>query len=324
MNKRVINFTGKTKIFIAISLSIFLIGIICNFIFGTTLHIQFTGGTILKYTYVGEIKEDTLKDLIQKETAAHVTTNISKNLMENEKGNALESGYVVEVQFAGQNAITPAVEKKLTSALQKDFSANNFKQSESSSVEASMGTKFFIKCLVAVAIAGLLMVLYVAWRFKKIGGMSAGVMALVALLHDVVLIYFTFVIFRMPIDSNFIAVVLMIFGYSLNDTIIIYDRVRENRGLMGRKADVADLFNTSCTQVLRRTICTVLTTLIAITSVCVAAIVFNLSSVLTFALPMSIGVLTGCYSSICIAGPLWVMWQHRKEKQKAAIRAAAK
>ena len=92
------------------------------------------------------------------------------------------------------------------------------------------------------------MVLYVTIRFKKIGGLSAGVMALVALFHDVAMIYFMYVIFQMPIDASFIAVVLMILGYSLNDTIVIYDRVREEKKLVGSKTDVGKIFNLSCTK----------------------------------------------------------------------------
>ena len=129
------------------------------------------------------------------------------------------------------------------------------------------------------------------------------------------MIYFMYVIFRMPIDSNFIAVVLMILGYSLNDTIVIYDRVREERKLAGPKADIADVFNHSASAVLTRTICTSLTTLIAIGTVYVVATSYNLDSVKAFALPMMIGVISGCYSSICIAGPLWVMWQKRNKKE---------
>lgn len=123
-----------------------------------------------------------------------------------------------------------------------------------------------------------------------------------------------YVIFRMPIDSNFIAVVLMILGYSLNDTIVIYDRVREERKLAGPKADIADVFNHSASSVLTRTICTSITTLIAIGTVYVVATIYGLDSVKGFALPMMIGVISGCYSSICIAGPLWVMWQKREKK----------
>ena len=165
------------------------------------------------------------------------------------------------------------------------------------------------------------MVLYVTIRFKKIGGLSAGVMALVALFHDVALIYFLYVIFRWPIDSNFIAVVLMILGYSLNDTIVIYDRVREQRKLMGRKVSIDAVFNVSSTKTMRRTIMTSVTTLAAILTVYVVASVFNIASVKGFALPMMIGVISGCYSSLCIAGPLWVVWRNHKAAKKAAAKA---
>lgn len=323
MTKKLINFTGKSKIFFGISITIFVIGIICNIIFGTTLDIQFTGGSIVKYSYTGDVDESKLKDTLQNATDDTVSFTISENLMTDESGGNLQNGYIVAVQFSGNKTITPDVQDNMTNALQKQFPDNDFKYSESSSVESTMGTKFFLKCLTAVAAACVLMVLYVAFRFKKIGGLSAGVMALVALFHDVVMIYFTFVIFRMPIDGNFIAVVLMILGYSLNDTIIIYDRVRENRQLMGRKTDVGEVFNTSATQVIRRTICTSITTLAAIVCVYVIGLIFNINSVVTFAMPMMVGIVSGCYSSICIAGPLWVIWQHRKAAKKAKARAAA-
>ena len=119
----------------------------------------------------------------------------------------------------------------------------------------------------------------------------------------------------MSIDSNFIAVVLMILGYSLNDTIVIYDRVREERRKMGSKTDIGYVFDYSATRVLKRTIFRSVTTLIAIGTVLVISIIFNIDSVTSFALPMMIGVISGCYSSVCIAGPLWVIWQRHKAKK---------
>lgn len=322
--KKVLDFIGHQKIFFGISIGIFIIGIICNFVFGAKLDIQFTGGAIVKYSYSGTVDETKLKDLLQKETAETVSFAISKNLIAGEQNADTSEGYIVSVQFPGNESISVDAQAKLTQALQKEFPDNSFQYSESNSVESTMGWKFFLKCLTAVAIASVLMVLYVTFRFKKISGLSAGVMALIALLHDVLMIYFTFVILRMPIDSNFIAVVLMILGYSLNDTIVIYDRVRENRGLMGNKTDPADLFNKSASQCLKRTICTSVTTFMAIACVYVISIIFNLTSVQTFALPMMVGVISGCYSSIFIAGPLWVMWQHHKAKKKAELRANAR
>lgn len=316
--KKLIDFTGKSKIFFGISIAIIVIGIICNCIFGVTLDIQFTGGTILQYNYVGDIDTDAMKSLIQSETTDTVSFNISENITVTEDGNQLQNGYLLAVQFSGKETITPDIMDNVTSKLQEKFPDNEFKVLDSQSVESSMGWKFFLKCIVAVAVACVLMVVYVAFRFKKIGGLSAGVMALVALFHDVIMIYFTFIIFRMPIDSNFIAVTLMILGYSLNDTIVIYDRVRENRKRMGgKKVDYSMLFNTSATQVFRRTLCTSITTLTAIVSVFAFAIAFNIQSVVSFALPMMVGIISGCYSSICIAGPLWVMWQNHKKNKKS-------
>ena len=274
MKNKLVRFTKFSKVFFGISLGIILIGIICNFVFGTQLDIQFRGGSYIKYSYVGNVDTDKLKDVIQTNTKQEVTMSISSDILSNsKKGDA----YTIRVEFAGTKAISTNEQKKLTQTVQKAFPDNNFKVLEASAIESSMGSKFLLKCLTAVAIASILMVLYVTIRFRKIGGLSAGVMALVALFHDVAMIYFMYIIFQMPIDSNFIAVVLMILGYSLNDTIVIYDRVREERRNFGAKEDIGYVFDYSATKVLRRTIFTSLTTLMAIGTVLVVSMIFNIS-----------------------------------------------
>ena len=313
--KKDLNFIGKSKIFFGISLGIIAIGLICNIIFGATLDIQFKGGTVVQYSFVGDIDDSALKDTIQEATPEHqVTFTITKDIMNNTED---EQAYSVSIEFSGNESVESDVISGITTALEEKFPDNNFQYKENSSVEAAMGLKFLLKCLTAVAIASVLMVIYVTIRFKRIGGLSAGVMALVALFHDVAMIYFMYVIFRMPIDSSFIAVVLMIIGYSLNDTIVIYDRVREERRIAGPKADIADVFNHSASTVMSRTIATSITTLVAIGTVYVVALIFNLDSVQAFALPMMIGIVSGCYSSLCIAGPLWVIWNKRGSKKEA-------
>ena len=314
--KKDLNFIGKSKIFFGISLAIIAIGLICNIIFGVTLDIQFKGGTIANYGFVGEIDQEALKDAIQTATPEHqVSFTITQDIMNNTED---AQAYTVSIQFSGNESISSDVLSGITDTLTEKFPDNNFTYKETSSVEAAMGVKFLLKCLTAVAIASVLMVIYVTIRFKRIGGLSAGVMALVALFHDVAMIYFMYVIFRMPIDSSFIAVVLMIIGYSLNDTIVIYDRVREERRLAGPRADIADVFNHSASAVMGRTIATSITTLVAIGTVYVVAAIFNLTSVQAFALPMMIGIVSGCYSSLCIAGPLWVLWNKRGKKNAEA------
>ena len=318
MNEKRIDFFGKRKIFFGISIGLIVIGIIFNFIFGINLDIQFTGGSMISYTYNGSVDESELKNLVQEITPDNqVSFTISKNLAgNNDKGD----GYYFTVQFPGTSQIDTEVQSTILQTLEEKYPDNNFELSEFTSVDPTMGTKFFVKCLTAVAIACILMVLYVTFRFKKIGGMSAGMMGLVALLHDMVIVYFVFVIFRMDIDSNFIAVILMILGYSLNDTIVIYDRVRENKAKMGPKATLEDVYNLSMTQCIRRTSFTSITTLAAITSVYVVCLFYNIESIQSFALPMMFGVISGCYSSICIATPLWVIWQLRKKEKAATLK----
>ena len=312
--KKDLNFIGKSKIFFGIALAIIAIGLICNIIFGATLDIQFKGGTVATYGFVGEIDQEALKSAIQEATPEkQVSFTITQDIMNNTED---EEAYSISIEFAGNESVSSDVLSGITSALEEKFPDNKFEYKETSSIEAAMGLQFLLKCLTAVAIASVLMVIYVTIRFKRIGGLSAGVMALVALFHDVAMIYFMYIIFRMPIDSSFIAVVLMIIGYSLNDTIVIYDRVREERRIAGPKADIADVFNHSASAVMSRTIATSITTLVAIGTVYVVATIFNLASVQAFALPMMIGIISGCYSSLCIAGPLWVIWNKRKKKNE--------
>lgn len=307
--KKYFDFIKNKKIFFGISIGLMAIGIVFNIIFGTQVSIQFTGGAIVKYSYTGSVDEESLKSVIQKATEKIVTTDISKSMISGSET------YVASVAFAGDSTISLDQQKQLTEALEQNFPDNNFNQLESTSVNPSMGRTFFLKCLVAILMALLLMLIYVAFRFKNIGGWSAGVMAMVALVHDMLIIYFTFVVFKLPIDSNFIAVVLMILGYSLNDTIVIYDRIRENKKI-NPKSDVTTLVNDSINQTLDRTVNTSITTAAAIGCVLVIALVFNLPSIISFALPMFLGVISGCYSTISIAGPLWVMWRSRKHTKK--------
>lgn len=315
--KKVFDFFGKRKIFFGISIAIMALGIICNIIFGTQLDIQFTGGSIVKYSYTGAIDEEQLKDVLQKATDQEISFSISKNMIAGEENTG--DKYIVSLQFTGTDSLDFEQQKAITETLNKTFPDNGFEYSESSTVESTMGWKFFLKCMVAVAIACVLMVLYVTIRFRKINGFAAGIMALVALFHDVLVIYFLYVILRLPVDGNFIAVVLMILGYSLNNTIVAYDRIRENRKILGGRTELSALTNLSLTQVFRRSILTTVTTVMAVGCVYAVGIIFNLDSIVRFALPTMVGLISGCYSSLAIAPSLWVVWEnHKKSKDKKA------
>ena len=177
---------------------------------------------------------------------------------------------------------------------------------------------FFAKCLVAVGVGIIIMIIYLGIRFRLINGWKAAITAVLALVHDMIFVYGTFVICGFPLDSNFIAVMLTILGYSANNTVIIYDRIRENTKLFGKKTSRSQIVNDSINQTLSRSIGTSFCTLLAMVVVCVVAGIFGVMDIFTFALPMIVGLLAGTYSSICIASELWVVWQDHSDKKKKA------
>jgi preprotein translocase SecF subunit len=159
---------------------------------------------------------------------------------------------------------------------------------------------------------------YVAFRFKKIGGLSAGAMAVLALVHDVIVAFGVFVIFRIPINDNFIAVVLTILGFSLNDTIVIYDRIRENETLVGKQMGLGELMDLSVNQSFSRSLVTSVNAILAMIVVTVVAMIYSVDTIISFSFPLIIGLISGSYSSICLAGPLWVKWQEYKANRATA------
>jgi preprotein translocase subunit SecF len=195
--------------------------------------------------------------------------------------------------------------------LKSNFKDNNFKALDGNTVNPTLAGSFLVKSLFAVVLAGILVVVYIGIRFRNIGGISAGVSAFVALLHDAIIAFFVCVIFNLDIDTNFFAVVLTLFGYSLNATIVIFDRVRENKKF-NPGLTVREQVNKSIAETFARSIFTSLTTFASIISIVVVAEFFGVTALRSFAIPMAIGVIAGCFSSMFIAGPIWVKWMERK------------
>lgn len=164
-----------------------------------------------------------------------------------------------------------------------------------------MGARFFQKCLVCFAITAVFLLVYIALRFRKIGGLAAGITAVIALMHDVLIAFCVFVVCGLDIDDIFIAVILTILGYSLNATIVVYDRVRENRRKMGPRVSYDEVMNLSMNQTLGRTVLTSLCTFLSLVVVLIVAMIYNIDTVVSFALPMMAGVAAGCFSSQFIA-----------------------
>lgn len=304
------DFIGKKKLFFGISIALFVIIALVSLVFGVKMDIQFKGGTIITYEYTGTINENDIKKTVEDAIGAKVNINVKGGI------SGKDSFDIVLTESKG---LAAEKQVELTKALEENYD-NKIELLSNTSVDPTIGHEFFYKSMVAVIFASLILVIYIAFRFKKISGWSAGVTAVMALVHDVIIVFGTFVIFRMPLDYNFIAVVLTILGYSINDTIVIYDRIRENKRLYGKTLTTKQLVNNSINETLARTINTTVSTLIAMIVISIVAVVSGVSSILSFSFPMIIGMLSGTYSTVFIAGPLWVTWQDYKAKRVKKVK----
>ncbi len=305
-NKK-IDFMKTFKPAIIIYAAVLAVSIIITLFVGVKLDINFSGGTRISYSYEGEISVDKVTEAVKTITSVPVTVSESTSIAGDTK--------TLTLSFAGKDSIDAEIQQKITSKLATEFKSNAPSLYDSTSISATIASSFFIKTLVAVLLAAALVVVYVGIRFRKIGGVSAAITAFVALILDVLVAFFTCTVFGLPIDSNFMAVVLTILGYSLNDTIVIYDRVRESRRLEPN-ADLGDLVNDSVNSVRKRTVITTVTTLLAVFTIVVVSELHGLTSLRSFAIPMAVGLVSGCTSSLFISTPLWVIWKKHSKKSK--------
>lgn len=310
--KKYLAVSAHKKIFYIISASLIAIILVLSFLGRFNLSIEFKGGTKITYSYTGEIDESKVTSVVKSSTGESAEVVKGESMSDSSK--------TITLSFASSEGLTNTIQKQLTTDLQKEFKDSDLTVYNSSDVSPSNGREFFIKCAVAVGFAMIIMVLYIAFRFRKIGGLSAACMAIVALFHDLIMVYGCFLICGFDIDANFMAVLLTILGYSINSTIIIYDRIRENKRLYGRKYEVSDLVDMSITQTLGRSVHTNVTTIMAMAVVCIVCVIYGVSSILSFAFPLIIGMLAGVYSSNCIAPTLWVCWQNHKKKKRIAAK----
>ena len=304
MFKKEIDFNKAFKIALVGFAVFFAIGILFTAIFGVNLDLSFKGGTRIIYSFEGEAPADAEK-VIEDALKVDVSTSVSTSYTDNEQR--------LVITLAGTNALSNEAQQKLEDTLTTTYKDKNFSLYDANSTDPTLAGAFFTKSLVSVLLAGILGVISVGIRFRKIGGVSAALTAFAALFLDVFVAFFACTIFGLSIDSNFIAVLLTIFGYSLNDTIVIYDRIRENKSLFP-KLDTPSLVNMSINQVKVRTVVTTITTLLAVVTIIVVAEVFALTTLRSFCIPMAFGLVSGCLSSLFISSPLWVLWKTKKTK----------
>ncbi len=289
---KTVNFLGKKGIFFGLSLAVILAGFITMGVYkmntGDALNysLEFKGGTATTVTFD---KSYTLEEINSEMVP----------LIESTTGSAVQ---IQTVQ--GSNEVifkTSSLDVDQRQALNQVF-VDNFGVDEtlitSETISSTISNEMKSDTILAVAVAIICMLIYIRFRFSDI---RFGVSSIACLLHDVLVVITFYALARVSVSNTFIACLLTIVGYSINATIVIFDRVRENMAVMTKKDDLQDVVNHSITQTLSRSLFTSLTTLVMVG----ALYIWGVTSIRDFALPLMVGIICGAYSSVCIAGALW-------------------
>lgn len=271
-----------------------IIGFACG---GFNLGLDFTGGTVINIT-VGtqDFEDQTVADLVRSVEGVEGEVSVTKS----------EDVAIVRIQNIGDDAATGDLVGSIVDQVKTEYDGAALDSVDS--VGGTASGELIKNAILSVAIAGVLMLIYIWIRFD----LFSGVGALFALVINVVVMICVMCIFRVQMDSTFIAACLTIVGYSINDTVVLFDRIRENMGKMPKDVTNDELVTTSVKQTLGRTINTSVTTLIMV--LCIY--ILGVDSIRIFTFPLIIGIIVGTYSSIFIAAPTWVKLEKKFGKGK--------
>lgn len=296
---KVFNYTKHMKKFFAISIVLILIGVVGLFRnqsdLGTILKydLDFSGGTQTQVTFNDSIPEITEIEEVFKDATGEIA-NVSTIQGEN--------AVLVKTNTLGLDART-----KLTNSLVEKYGITE-DQIAAESISASVSSEMKSDAIIAVIIATICMLLYIWIRFKDF---AFGTSAVIALLHDVLVVLMVYSVFRISVGNTFIACMLTIVGYSINATIVIFDRIRENRKNNNKLEAVETVVNESISQTFSRSINTSLTTFVMVFFLGIMGV----DSVKEFAIPLMVGIVCGCYSSVCITGTVWYCFKKIGKKK---------
>ena len=295
--KKNVQVVEKSKIWFAFSLILIAISIGSLFINGLNFGIDFIGGTIVTIELNTPFETSDAKALIEEfDSSADVTY----------AGEAK-----TQVIISTKKDLSTEERQALFSKFQEKYNLADTDLLSIDTVSPSIGEEMANSAMIAAVVAVLLMLVYITFRFEFMFGLAA----IIALVHDLIIVLGVYSIFQIQVNSPLIAALLTILGYSINDTIVVFDRIRENRPKFG-KYDFASLVDTSVTQTLRRSINTSFTTLLAIS----ALYIFGVPAVQDFALPLMVGIVSGTYSSIFVASTLWCKFKEFQASKKAVVK----
>ena len=295
---------GRRKIWYAISSILIIASLFFMVTRGFNMGIDFTGGTIMDLRFEKAVNINDVRSVLNDYDLSNSTTQLS-----GDSSSSTEAQNVmirtVDLEEQDRKEVMSALSDKL----------GDYQVLREEKVGATMGTELIMNAIYATIISWILIIAYVSYRFE----FKFGIAAVLGLIHNVLIVLGAFALTQRQVDSSFIAALLTIIGYSINDTIVIFDRIRENLKLHFRKnGDIVELVNVSIFQTMTRSIYTVCTVLFAT----FALYFFGGDTTKDFAFAMLIGFFCGAYTSIFIASPLWVTFRRFSDRRKMAKRAA--
>ncbi|MCD6352907.1 MAG: protein translocase subunit SecF [Proteobacteria bacterium] len=295
------DFIGKRTYALVLSCFLIVIGVFSLIMHGGPRYgIDFAGGVLVQVRFFQNVTAEEIKEKLQ---PINLENSVVQQFEEEGKHEFL-------IQTQGTAIDTENLAKVLTDALAQGFGEENFEIRRVEMVGPKVGKDLRKKGLLSVLYAVIFMLLYITWRFE----FRFGVGAIIALIHDVAITVGIFSISNREINLPIIAAFLTIVGYSVNDTIVVYDRIRENRR-KGPRDPLPQIINTSINETLSRTILTSGTTLLVV----LALFIFGGGVIHDFAFALLIGIIVGTYSSVYIASPALIFWEeilHQKKKKR--------
>ena len=305
------DFVGKRKIFFSISIILVIVAIVSFFTKGFEQDIEFKGGTIIDIELAQEVNNIDIENIV-KEVVPNEQPRVQKSEQRDDAGNVIKSGVSIStsaLEEEQKNTVITKIAEKY--GIEDVDSKATFR-----TVKPTFGDEMKSRAITATVISLAVIILYIAFVFKKVGGLSAAVTAFIKLVHDLIITLMVYSVFGLPLNTTFVAALLTILGYSIDDTVIIYDRIRENERIH-KKMAMPELINMSINQTLRRTLFTSLSVMVALALLYGFSVYYNVGSIQEFSLPLLIGMIAGTYSSIFVASNLWASWMMRSKTKKA-------
>ncbi len=291
------SFTGSKKIFFIFSAVCLVAGILCCTLLGFNWDVDFVGGTEITIN-IGKTVDRAVQQEIE---------DIVKPILNTKYSSAISTGNNSDQILIRANELSSEEREQVFSAVAKQYNLTQEDLLQVDNVSGAISANLRTSAIVATSIAVLLMLLYIAIRFEFLSAIAA----VLCLVHDVFFVLVAYSILQIPVNSNVIAVALTILGYSINATIIIFDRIRENRKLAG-KATFDEVVDKSVKQTVTRSLYTTITTLLTIGMV----YILGVTSIRQFALPLIVGIVVGLYSSVCLSGNIWCVLKKAFGKKK--------